>query len=97
MTAIDAIRLSTMLVLSALLAVLVIAGLFSSAEHAAGVAHVTPHRGSELRRVVGVARAGGAGSQALGRRQAQRRTGGVTRGQPPRPVRNGSHGRSPRN
>jgi hypothetical protein len=44
MAAIEVIGLSAMLVLSALLTIVVVAGLFSAAEHAAGKAHATARR-----------------------------------------------------
>ncbi len=90
MTAIDAIRLSTMLVLSALLAVLVIAGLFAGAESAAGVAHSAAHRATATHRTVAATRSGAAWAQSVGRRKAQRqRAWGVVRGQAPRAIRIG--------
>ncbi len=97
MTALDAIRLTTMLVLSALLAVLVIAGIFHASENAAGVVHAGSHRAPSIRRVLAGAHAGAAWAQSLGRRQAQRqRAWGVSRGQAPRPVRNGPRSTGPR-
>ncbi len=90
MTAIDAIRLSTMLVLSALLAVLVIAGLFAGAESAAGVAHSAAHRGTGTHGTVAATRSGAAWAQSVGRRHAQRQHAwGVVRGRAPRAIRIG--------
>ncbi len=97
MAAIDAIRLSTMLVLSALLAVLVVANLFSAAESAAGVAHAV-HRATTHHRAVAPTRSGAAWAQSIGRRQAQRqRTWVVVRGEQLRPVRDGTRSANVRN
>ncbi len=98
MASIDAIRNSVMLVLSALLAVGIVATLVSAAESAAGVTHERVHHEQSMRQTITASRSGAAWTQSVGRRHAQRqRSRGVVRGQSPRPIQHGMQDGSPRN